>query len=170
MSVTVGVYARDMFREICFRILHNLVAHPLLLIPCKLTQRFHDWTSVWAYPPMAACLVYVRDGQVLAVARRGTTDQWGLPGGKVEGEEPPWDTALRETAEEAQTFPRNLKELYRGVDDDGNSVVTYLTKSITSEPRQGDAGPVAFVPWTDLLSGPFKRYNGEVYKRWLLTE
>lgn len=152
-----------------FRIVHNLIAHPLTLIPFEWTTRFHDWTALWGYPPHAACLLFVRDNKVLAVARRGTTDQWGLPGGKVEGDESAWLTAVRETSEEAKVVPLYIRELYRGIDDTGASVVTYIARQISGEPRQGDAGPAGFVSWDQLFEGPFGRYNREVHKQWLQT-
>lgn len=121
--------------------------------------------------PYGACLLYVRDdGLLLGVARRGTTDQWGLPGGKVEPKESTWLTAIRETQEEAFVFPTNLSELYRGFDEDNHLIVTYLAKQVFREPRQGDAGPVAYITWDQLLTGPFKNYNQFVYKEWLKTK
>lgn len=151
-------------------LVYNLIARPLLVFPWPWTQRFSNWVGLWAFPPIAACILHVRaDGNVLAVARRGTLDQWGLPGGKVEPGEDPRTTALRETFEEAKVILKgSLFEIYRDRDDDGNLVVTYYVEKVYGEPSQGDAGPVAYVPWKELVEGPFKRYNTGLYQSYKL--
>lgn len=150
-----------------FWVLHNVVAHPLLILPFKWASRFHDWTAVWAFPPIASCVLHVRhDGKVLAVARRGTLDQWGLPGGKLEQNESPLGAAARELIEETGMIALFHQEIYRGMDDLGNVVVTYVVKEVIGGLEQGDAGPVEYVPWGHLTNGPFGRYNTELQKRW----
>ena len=48
-----------------------------------------------------ACACVISDaGWILAVTRRGTVDQWGLPGGKMNYGETPLEGAIRETKEE----------------------------------------------------------------------
>jgi ADP-ribose pyrophosphatase YjhB (NUDIX family) len=48
---------------------------------------------------VAAYAIVTRDGKVL-LTRRRESDEWVLPGGSVEEEEPPWDAAVREVREE----------------------------------------------------------------------
>jgi hypothetical protein len=34
-----------------WEMVHNAVAHPLLVVPCRATTWFHDWTADKAWPP-----------------------------------------------------------------------------------------------------------------------
>ncbi len=44
-----------------------------------------------------------------------------------------------------------------------HNVDTYLYPSEgIGEPKQGDAGPVAWVSWEELISGPFGIYNSKL--------
>lgn len=167
-------------RRFVYRALHGLVTHLLVIMnhegpwlwwkDLDALERAQKWLALRIYIPKAVCVLYVEGERVLAVARRGTTDQWGLPGGKVDPGEEPLITATRETFEEALTRPRGLTELYCGTDGLDCAVLTYVAKEITSQPRQGDAGPVAFVSWDQLVDGPFGRYNAQVHKQWLARQ
>lgn len=111
-----------------------------------------------------ACLILLvnDDDHVLAVARRGTQDAWGLPGGKVDPGEDLIDCARRELREETGVHAHSLTELYRDVDDDGFESITFLADGWTGDPVQGDAGPVDWITWDTLTRGPFPMYNTAV--------
>lgn len=114
---------------------------------------------------LAVCVCALKDDKVLAVARRGTTDEWGLPGGKVEVHEDPKDAIVREVQEEAQISINKelLTPVFTRNDADGFFVITYLyQENITEVPEQGDAGPARWVTWDDLLKGPFGEYNARL--------
>lgn len=119
----------------------------------------------------AAC-VFVRNvpgNRVLAVARRGTTDQWGLPGGKIDADEEPNIAAARELKEETglDVDPANLELLYENLDDHGYVCVTFQAKPEDVRGGlilTGDAGPAAWITENELLSGPFRRYNAGVLR------
>lgn len=115
-------------------------------------------------PRIAVCLLAIKNGKILAVARRGSTDQWGLVGGKVENGEIFVNALVREVFEETglKLDKEKLKPVFSCVD--GNfEVITYLYNGlIIDSPVQGDAGPVNWVTWDQLLSGPFGLYNAKL--------
>jgi 8-oxo-dGTP diphosphatase len=49
---------------------------------------------------VAAYAIVENDGGKLLLTRRRESDDWVLPGGSVEDEEAPWETVVREVAEE----------------------------------------------------------------------
>ncbi len=114
------------------------------------------------------CLLALnKDGKVLAVARRGTTDDWGLPGGKVELGEGTAEALVREVYEETCINIQfdKLEPVFERVDH-SYFVVTYLYKGeIEDEPKQGDAGPVAWVTWDEVISSHFGEYNSRLKEK-----
>lgn len=142
--------------------LHNFLHAVERLLPKKLFGRLHDYCAHRAFRK-AVCVVVIRNGLVLAVARRGTAETWGLPGG--------WSgsnlrkSAARELREETGVVVDydRLTFLYEG-QVDGAQVTTYILFGLSGEPQQGDAGPVRFVTWDTLLTGAFNGYNADVRK------
>lgn len=59
----------------------------------------------------AAIVLVYENNKILAVSRRGTTDDFGLPGGKCEEKEDPRTAASREFVEETGSIACNLKLL-----------------------------------------------------------
>ena len=134
-----------------------------------------------------ACACVISDaGLVLAVTRRDTLDQWGLPGGKMNYGETPLDAAIRETHEETGMYlglpnlicdPISLREedhiytgrcylgqRYNDPTPDADFVITstYLWKGPTNimRPVETEEGiTVRWVGFPRLLEGPFGRYN-----------
>ena len=112
----------------------------------------------------AVCLLALKENQVLAVARRGTKDEWGLPGGKVDPGEEHDDALVREVREEAHiTVDKSkLVPVFERFDPPFH-VTTFLYQGdINDIPEQGDAGPAEWVRWEQLLSGPFGQYNARL--------
>lgn len=108
-----------------------------------------------------------KEGKVLAVARRGTTNAWGLAGGKVDLGENMVEALIREVYEETyiKLDPNKLEPVFERVDPP-YFVVTYLYKDIIEdEPKQGDAGPATWVTWDELISGPFGEYNSRLKEK-----
>jgi 8-oxo-dGTP pyrophosphatase MutT (NUDIX family) len=130
--------------------------------------------------PKAVCILIrhpEKDMKILGVARRGTTDQWGLPGGAVEENETLIDAAIRELKEETgiDSNKYQLKELYTRTSEPGEDgkafectvfiadlsiVYSFNNHEIIGNNKLcGDAGPVAWLDEEDLLRGPFSKYN-----------
>lgn len=112
----------------------------------------------------AACIILVNSNtqSILAVARRGTENDWGFPGGKKKYFESLKQCAVRELREETGVLadPQDLYELYLDKDYKGFEVVTYIaTQYDARKLEQGDAGPVSWVSWDELCSGSFGDYN-----------
>lgn len=119
--------------------------------------------------PKAACILILNScGQVLAVSRRGEFTQFGLPGGKVDGDETLVQAAIRELYEEtgARVSSDDVEFLYSAGDGHGYDVTTFvLTHDLNNEgPLQHE--PDTLVEWVDprvLINGPFGSYNAQVF-------
>jgi len=119
----------------------------------------------------AAC-VFIRNssGRILAVARRGTKDQWGLPGGKIDSDEGSDIAAARELQEETglEVDPKDLTLLYENLDGHGYVCITYLAKADDIKKSglllSGDAGPARWITEEELMQGPFRQYNAAVVR------
>lgn len=107
--------------------------------------------------------------EVLSVSRRDNPFAFGLPGGKAEDGESLKQTAIREMCEEVLSIDipseDDLHPVYSA--QCGNYwVTTYeCSKPVGDRFRQGDAGPVFWVPWSALINidgvsqAPFADYN-----------
>jgi 8-oxo-dGTP pyrophosphatase MutT (NUDIX family) len=113
---------------------------------------------------IAVCALIEKDNLVLGVARRGSFDQWGLPGGKVDQDEDPVSALVREVKEESNLHldSDKLTEVFKASNGPYN-VITYRYSGNISEFKQGDAGPVEWITWRDLLNGPFADYNRKLF-------
>ena len=74
-----------------------------ILYPIQRRQRRKNGKAAWPEPESwqmgAFTIVRNQAGAVLWI-KRTDMDLWNLPGGRFENEEPPWETAVRETFEE----------------------------------------------------------------------
>lgn len=130
----------------------------------EMVRKFADATKP---PRQAVCVCALKGDKVLAVARRGTTDEWGLPGGKVDSGEDPLEALVREVWEEAhiKLDKTKLEPVFCRIDHPF-FVTTYLySGDIDEKPEQGDAGPAGWVSWDQLLSGPFGEYNARLKQK-----
>jgi 8-oxo-dGTP diphosphatase len=109
---------------------------------------------------LAAYAVCIEDGRVL-LAYHGPTDNWTLPGGKVEHGEDPFDAVIREVAEE--TGCDAVVERLLGVDSrvipvaelnvpgsvpHQNVGVFYQVRITGGQPRPEPNGEIARSVWT----------------------
>ncbi len=113
----------------------------------------------------AACVVILRGGLVLGVTRKGTTNAWGLPAGKVHGLESPREAAARELREETglSVDADQLTYLYERQEGDLR-VVTYLSADPGGDLRPEPESKAGWVTWEQLFAGPFGDYNRRAYE------
>lgn len=112
-------------------------------------------------PRQAVCVCALKGDKVLGVARRGTVDEWGLPGGKVDPGEAPLEALVREVQEEAhiKLDKTKLEPVFERTDFPFKVITFFYHGDIDEVPKQGDAGPAKWITWNDLLTGPFGQYN-----------
>jgi 8-oxo-dGTP pyrophosphatase MutT (NUDIX family) len=116
----------------------------------------------------AACIVVLRsDGMLIGAATREDTDQFGLPGGKVNPNESFVDGAIRELYEESgfKVEKKDIEFLYEAIDVNGYDTVTFIHKRIFDQWDDApDIKPIDninadWISFRKLLDGPFKVYN-----------
>jgi len=74
-----------------------------ILFPIKRWQRRRSGQPPWPEPEswqMGAFVIIQNEAGAVLWIKRTDRDIWNLPGGGAENEEPPWETAVRETLEE----------------------------------------------------------------------
>lgn len=116
-------------------------------------------------PIVAACaLLRNIEGQILFVLspRRGV----GLPGGTVDNNESPLETALRELEEETGIVATAYEEtpFYDGITDTKKRAQTFLVTAWTGEVRSSIEGEAYWAPPEELIGGraAYPIYNGNV--------
>lgn len=121
--------------------------------------------------PQAAGVLVVRGHDtpgevVLAVTRRGTTDRWGIPCGKVNPGESLGTAALREALEETgyrMELGPHILTMKSALD--GRHDVTTFGGILGERVGKGEPGIlVDYVPWETLFVGPFGSYNRALQK------
>jgi 8-oxo-dGTP pyrophosphatase MutT (NUDIX family) len=102
-------------------------------------------------------------GMVLGVSRKDDPNAWGLPGGKVEGNEYSWNGANRELKEETGICANtcDLITLFSY-----ERCVTYRLRiqDVIGSVGIQESGRVAWVTWQQLFDGPFGDYNKRLYE------
>lgn len=115
----------------------------------------------------AAVMLIVKDGRILAVSRRNNKAKFGLPGGKVEPEETPWQAAIRETLEETGVKVTKCEFIFlrdeprdRPEGEDFHAYCYYATEW-EGVPHDSEEGVVSWLTQTELLGdkGAFADYN-----------
>ena len=127
---------------------------------------------------LAACVLLYspKRNQILAVSRKDNPNDFGLPGGKVEGDEPAIVAAFREMYEETGYRIENLSPffIYKVEDYLTTTFVPYcdhelLDSSIeewkVSEPQEGETGVVKWVnPEILVENSSFASYNLKLFQ------
>jgi ADP-ribose pyrophosphatase YjhB (NUDIX family) len=107
---------------------------------------------------------------VLGVSRKDDTNDFGLPGGKLDLNES-WEEALvREIQEETGLVPIEFEcvmekvNSYKGLDYQDRTYYVYQVKNYNLSTKE--KGIVSWIPWTKLMdpSSSFHEYNKAVYK------
>lgn len=134
----------------------------------------HGFPRLRRNSSVAAAAVLVNERGQALVLKRGVTapwlpGYWNLPGGSVDLGESPKHAAQRETEEEIELSPRNLRPLADWHDPEGWTLHTFWSTSWTGEPRvtwesdgfawigQAEVGHYRFVPGVaETLRAAFK--------------
>ena len=115
--------------------------------------------------PRAVCFL-LRDptGAILAVSRPGTSDRFGLPGGKVDPGETDEEAVIREVLEETGLMISAPREVFRAVCEGEVSYDTGTYEAFVG-PRVApkEKLTVAFVTPQQLVDGPFGTYNRALF-------
>jgi 8-oxo-dGTP pyrophosphatase MutT (NUDIX family) len=77
----------------------------------------------------AACVLVERQGKILAVKTKGDAPRWAFPGGKVEQDEAPIDTAFRETFEETGIIVDVGELVHKGIVDASQPVSVFVFRA-----------------------------------------
>lgn len=118
-------------------------------------------------PKQAAIVLVERDGKILAVSRGPGSDQWALPGGKVEEGESFEEAAVRELFEETGLKLANPREVLRKENDTGVTVAAFVGDTLGAI-RGSDEGDAVYVSpdvLTDDRSSPFAAFTRAVFAK-----
>lgn len=104
------------------------------------------------------------DGAILGVTRKGTIDQWGLPGGKVEPDEDLLNAIRREFYEETGLLITKCEPVF---EREGSE---FFVTCFKVHEAIGDLGTdedilVAYVTPETLIEGPFGEYNKQLFAK-----
>lgn len=109
------------------------------------------------------------DGSIAAVRNTKRGGSIELPGGKVEPGESYADAARRELREEAGVEAHGLfwlGDFHHGFDSVPWCAHVYVAEIGGQALREGDAGPVCWATWEDLMCGTYGSVVREVFKRY----
>lgn len=114
---------------------------------------------------LAAGVLVVRDGKVLAVSRKDDKTKWGIPGGKVDFGEDPAEAAARELKEETGLVATGLTPVFSSRDEEGYVMTTFVG-TVTGQISTSEEGLVRWVDTSTLLNrdtSPFSDYNAQMF-------
>lgn len=161
----------NMIPEFIWWVVHNAIAHPLLVTHTRWASLFHDWTAGRMAGPAsgvairkAVCALVRVDGKVLAVSRRGRPGDLGLPGGKVDAGEGLEEAIVREVREETGLDFRNIRKVFVEVcKGDVDYETTTFVGEVSGTIREEPGLRVCWVPEEELLTGSFGEYNRKLF-------
>jgi 8-oxo-dGTP pyrophosphatase MutT (NUDIX family) len=113
----------------------------------------------------AGVMLIIKDGLILSISRRDDTTKFGLPGGKLEPGEQPWEAAVRETFEETGVIVDMYSEIFRREErtSSGEIFYTYCYYAVawSGTPTNSEEGVVTWLTDKELTEthGAFPDYN-----------
>lgn len=108
-----------------------------------------------------AVVVLLKDGKVLAVSRKHDHSDFGLPGGKLDGQELFEEAARRELLEETSIVAGKMTKVWERFDGDLYAEV-FLVHDWTGEAKQMEGGLVQWVDWSVIEAGSFGHFNTQL--------
>ncbi len=156
---------------------HRIGGHPAgaLGVP-RLVICEGSYHPIVFLPGLYAVVVIIqRAGLVLAVSRKDDMSDLGLPGGKAEPGEQPWDALVREVFEETGVRLKFGMYVYHRLDyaqrGDTKPTLPALcflvgVEGFEGEPSQVEAGRVAWVPQEEIVADhcSFREYNRALFE------
>lgn len=109
----------------------------------------------------AAIMLVIKDGLILGVSRRNDPTKFGLPGGKCNPLEAPFDAAIRECLEETSITVSHAIFLYERSEEGFHADCFYATKW-TGEPVKSEEGEVKWITRKEIIDGAFGEYNKQM--------
>jgi 8-oxo-dGTP diphosphatase len=109
----------------------------------------------------ATALIYkdtIYNGKVLGVSRKTDITDFGLPGGKVEGNETLYEAMVREVYEETGLTVLKAEPLFFREDREFVAVVFVVTEYL-GEINTEESGKVEWIEFEELKKGSFGKYN-----------
>lgn len=110
---------------------------------------------------LAVVILILKDNKVLAVSRKNDPNAFGLPGGKVDPGEYLEQAAARELLEETGLVATNLTPVF--VHEEEEYSTTTFTCDYSGDINTPETGVVKWVEPDVLFSGPFGKYNLELF-------
>lgn len=109
-------------------------------------------------------------GKILAVSRKDNSNDFGLPGGKVDPGETSLQAAIRELAEETglHVTPEHVSYLYERNNHMNNKSVVCFTTDVVNLSGQISLTETGIVEWVEpsvLVSGSFGPYNKALFDK-----
>ena len=106
----------------------------------------------------SCCFIQRNDGKILGVSRKNNSNDWGLPGGKVDLGETFIQAAARELIEETGLEAIDLQHVFTYTVDN-YEVATFITKVKDVKINSSEAGRIEWITWKELINGSFGKYN-----------